>query len=89
MGLPMYVSIDRKPENGCEIQNVACARSGVMLHLKVVKSANHATEEQESNDSTEQEEAVPHGGRVLMDLISQWYHTTRTVVADSYFASVL
>jgi Transposase IS4 len=24
MGLPMYVAIDRKPENGCEIQNAAC-----------------------------------------------------------------
>eukprot|EP00542_Grammatophora_oceanica_P010949 CAMPEP_0194045412 /NCGR_PEP_ID=MMETSP0009_2-20130614/16765_1 /TAXON_ID=210454 /ORGANISM="Grammatophora oceanica, Strain CCMP 410" /LENGTH=100 /DNA_ID=CAMNT_0038690263 /DNA_START=168 /DNA_END=467 /DNA_ORIENTATION=+ len=24
IGLPMYVAIDRKPENGCEIQNAAC-----------------------------------------------------------------
>jgi hypothetical protein len=23
-GLPMYISIDPKPENGCEIQNTAC-----------------------------------------------------------------
>ena len=30
-GLPMYVAIDRKPENGCEIQNVACGCSGVMI----------------------------------------------------------
>ena len=30
-GLPMYVAIDRKPENGCEIQNAACGRSGVMI----------------------------------------------------------
>ena len=28
-GLPMYVAINRKPENGCEIQNAACGRSGV------------------------------------------------------------
>ena len=26
IGLPMYVAIDRKPENGCEIQNSACAQ---------------------------------------------------------------
>jgi hypothetical protein len=32
-GLPMYVAIDRKPENGCEIQNSACGKSGVMLRL--------------------------------------------------------
>ena len=24
-GLPMYIAIDRKPDNGCEIQNSACA----------------------------------------------------------------
>jgi hypothetical protein len=30
-GLPMYVAIDRKPENGCEIQDLACGESGVML----------------------------------------------------------
>ena len=30
-GLPMYVAIDRKPENGCEIQNAACGYSGVMI----------------------------------------------------------
>ena len=30
-GLPMYVAIDRKLENGCEIQNAACGCSGVMI----------------------------------------------------------
>ncbi len=32
-GLPQNVAIDRKPENGCEIQNAACGCSGVMLHF--------------------------------------------------------
>ena len=32
-GLPMYVAIDCKSENGCEIQNVACGHSIVMIHL--------------------------------------------------------
>ena len=32
-----YIAIDRKPENGCEIQNLACGESGVMLRLKLVK----------------------------------------------------
>ena len=39
MGLPMYVSIDRKPEDGLEIQNAACAHSGLMYQLKLVKTA--------------------------------------------------
>ena len=37
IGLPQYVAIDRKPENGCEIQNACCARSRIMLQLKLVK----------------------------------------------------
>jgi hypothetical protein len=35
-GLPMYIAIDRNPENGCEIENVACAKSGLMLRLRLV-----------------------------------------------------
>jgi Transposase IS4 len=38
-GLPKYVAIDRKPENGCEIQNTVCAKSGVMIRMKIVKTA--------------------------------------------------
>jgi hypothetical protein len=39
-GLPMYLALERKPDNGGEIQNLANVASGIMLHLKVVKSAN-------------------------------------------------
>ena len=39
-GLPMYLALERKPDNGGEIQNLADVASGIMLHLKVVKSAN-------------------------------------------------
>eukprot|EP00171_Calliarthron_tuberculosum_P005610 IDg5610t1 len=39
-GLPQYVAIDRKPENGCEIQNSACGRSGVMMQLQLVTTAD-------------------------------------------------
>eukprot|EP00171_Calliarthron_tuberculosum_P023795 IDg23795t1 len=38
-GLPMCVAIDRKPENGCEIQNSACGRSGIMMRLHLVTTA--------------------------------------------------
>ena len=37
-GLPCYIAIGGKPENGCEIQNSACGESGVMLRLKLVKN---------------------------------------------------
>ena len=36
-GLPHYVAIDRKPENGCEIKNAACGESGIMMTLLIVK----------------------------------------------------
>ena len=38
-GLPCYIAFDRKPEDGCEIQNSACGYSGIMLRLKLVRSA--------------------------------------------------
>ena len=34
--LPVYVAIDMKAENGCEIQNSADGDSSVMLQLKLV-----------------------------------------------------
>ena len=33
IGLPMYVAMDRKPEDGLEIQNSCCAKSGIMCQL--------------------------------------------------------
>ena len=38
-GLPMYVAIDHKPENGCEIQSACCGKSGIMMSLKLIKMA--------------------------------------------------
>jgi hypothetical protein len=36
-GLPHYIAIDRKPENGCEIQTACCGTSGIMMKLRIVK----------------------------------------------------
>ena len=83
MGLPMYVAIDRKPDNGCEIQNSACGVSGIMLRLKLVKTA-----EEEGAHLEEAGEGLNHGTKVLKYLVTPWAHTDRIVCADSYFASV-
>jgi len=37
-GLPMYVAIDRKPEDGAEIQDSCCGKSNIMMRLKLVKT---------------------------------------------------
>lgn len=83
IGLPMYMAIDRKPENGCEIQNAACGKSGVMLRLKLVKTA-----EEEGANIEEEDDGLLHGTVVLKHLVMPWAMTNRIVCADSYFASV-
>lgn len=82
-GLPMYVAIKRKPENGCEIQNAACARSGIMLNLSVVVTAEH-----QQAGATDDDEGLPHETAVLKQLVAPWAGTKRVVCADSYFPSV-
>ena len=82
-GLPMYVAIDRKPENGCEIQNAACGRSGVMIRLKIVKTA-----EEENASVVTEDDGNNHGTNVLKFLVEPWVRTDRCVCADSYFTSV-
>lgn len=81
--LPMYVALDCKPESGCEVQNAACRRSGIMLRLSVVTSAEY----QQAMDDTH-DDALPHGTHVLKRLVAPWAGTQRVVCADSYFASV-
>ena len=39
-GLPQYIEIDRKPENGCEIQNSSDGVSGKIMQLKLVKTSS-------------------------------------------------
>jgi hypothetical protein len=85
-GLPQYVAIDRKPENGCEIQNSACGRSGVMLRLKLVKGIDLVGEE--DNDEPNNESSLLHGTQVLKTVVSPWFGSNHIVCADSYFASV-
>ena len=82
-GLPMYVAIDRKPENGCEIQNAACGHSGVMIRLKVVKIA-----EEENASAVTDDNSNNHGTNVLKFLVEPWVRTDHCVCADSYFMSV-
>ena len=66
MGLPMYIAIDRKPVQGCEIQNLACSRSHVMLRLKLVKSRE---DEEEFEITQEDASGVLHGTNVMMELL--------------------
>ena len=86
IGLPQYVAIDRKPENGCEIQNSACGGSGIFCRLKLVKTAEEDELNHEEDDDTTL--LMNHGTAVLRELVEPWAHSQRVVCADSYFASV-
>lgn len=77
-GLPHYVAIDRKPESGCEIQDAACGRSGLMLRLRIVTTAAD-----QHPSSTAEERAGPHGTVVAVRLVEPWARTDRIVCADS------
>ena len=71
MGLPMYVAIDRKPENGAEIQDACCGESGIMCYLKLVKTAvEEAAGAREQDDHSNEE--LPHGAKVMVDLVRPW-----------------
>ena len=83
VGSPHYVALNRKPENGLEIQNIACGRLGIILGLKLVKSAVETT-----RISSQSHEALNHGTKIVVDLCTPWNDKERIVCADSYYASV-
>ena len=69
-GLPHYVALDQKPENGCEIQNSCDAVTGVMLRLKLVKTAK-----EEENDY---QEMVEMCSKAVQESIEQSDSTCQT-----------
>lgn len=68
-----------KPENGCEIQNSACGRSGIMLRIKLV-----TTFEDEQDKISDEDALLPHGTMVLRQLVFLSAGSDRIVCADSY-----
>ena len=82
VGLPNYVAMERKPENGCEIQDACDGRSRIMIRLKLVKGAI------DNEVLAGVDEESLHGTRVMKELVAPWAHSGRVVSADSYFASV-
>ena len=80
----MYVSIDRKPKNGCEIQNAYCGKSTIMMGHKLVKTS----EEELTHTVPDAETGLIYGTRILLFLIVRWTYSMQTVAGDSYFPSV-
>ena len=72
IGLPMYIAIDRKPENGCEIHNSACSESVIMLRLLLVKSG-----EDSHLHTQENKKVLQHGTAILQYLVLPWANSER------------
>ena len=47
IGLPMYVKMERKSENGAEIHNATCGMSGIMIQLRIVQSARNEEDQED------------------------------------------
>ena len=76
MGLPMYVAFDRKPEDGCEIQNVCCGKCGIMMQLRLVKSqaamqaiAQAAAQEAEATGAVDDDNGYVCDGWLLLKFL--------------------
>ena len=53
------MTVNRKPDNGAEIQNDACDQSGIIVRLVIVKSASNEIYQEDY------EYNPPHGTKVL------------------------
>ena len=53
-----------------------------MMQLRIVKSLKNEEDQQDDRDN------LPHGTKVLKELVMPWANTDRIVCADSYFTSV-
>ena len=68
-GLPNYVAIERKPENGCEIQNCCDGQSGIMMRLRLVKSSVEEENLQEERENNSDSNTLLHSTKILFELV--------------------
>ena len=85
----MYLALEHKPNNSGEIQNLPDITSGIMLRLRIVKSA--AKEKAIASTAANDDVAANEGGKgmqVLLKLTEPWYHSNCLIMGDKYFAFV-
>ena len=71
----MYVVMERNPENGVEINNAVCKRLGIMMWIRIVKSTRNEA------DQEDDEYNIPHGTKVLKELVLPWDNMDMIVCA--------
>ena len=91
-GLPMYLALERKPDNGGEIQNLADIALRIMMRLKIFKSANEekaiaaaaAADAIAADNNIAAADDSRKGTQVLLELMELWHHSSRLVTANAY-----
>lgn len=78
--MSQYLSSQRKPESGAEIEKASCASSGVLARIKLAKGTTAKDEDVLDDD--------PHAIATLYNLLSPWATTNRTAVGDAFISSV-
>ena len=77
--MPHYIAIDRRPENGCEIQNAADRVSGIIIQLKLINTSS-----EEDLHYLEEHDGLLHGTKVMINILKPPVNKKRCVVsADS------
>ena len=77
-GLPMYVVIDRKPENGCKIQSSACGVSSIMIWLSEAREDRKRTDSNQWRQCNKQrrwEQWRITRHKILKESIYHWYYS--------------
>ena len=59
----MYAEMNRKTKNGAKIQNSSYRQSGIMMRIRIVKSAKNEEDQKDDRDN------LPHGTKVLKELV--------------------
>ena len=77
-GLPHYVAIERKPENGCELKTASCGESGIMIRLEVTK-------EKELQEEMVFDDCCEHSTSMTLRLAQPWIESNGVFCADSWF----
>ena len=65
----MYVAMDKKPENGAEIQNAACRWLGIIMRLRILNYAKNDEGQKDDKDN------ILHGTKGLKKLVVPWANT--------------
>ena len=85
--------MDRKPDDGCEVQNSCCGESGIMMRLKIEKGTLSSADDLttlpiDTDGALDLDSNNNAGTNTVLELTKPWWHTNRVVLADSAFASV-